>query len=66
MMATPLGWMHFWGGAPTGADSDQWDEYCEKMVELANLRHNREQVDRYGLLVRECAALSLSLFEEQE
>lgn len=56
----------FLGGAPTGADSDQWDEYCEKMVELANLRHNREQVDRYGLLVRECAALSLSLFEEQE
>ena len=53
------------GGAPTGADSGRWEDYCEKMVELASLRRNREQVDKYGQLVRECAALSLSLFEER-
>ena len=49
-------------GAPTGADSDRWDEYCEKMFELSSLRSKREQVDRYGHLVRECAALSMNLY----
>ena len=52
------------GGVPAGADPDRWEDYCEKMVELASLRRNQEQVDKYGHVVRECAALSLSLFEE--
>ena len=54
------------GGAPVGADPDRWGNYCEKMGELASLRRNREQVDKYGHLVRDCAALSLSLFEESK
>ncbi len=53
------------GGAPAGVDPDLWEDYCEKMGELASLRRTREQVDKYGHLVRECAALSLSLFEER-
>ena len=43
------------GGAPAGAGLERWEDYCEKMVELARLRRNQEQVDRYGHLVRECA-----------
>ena len=50
--------------APSGADPDIWEDYREKMEELAGLRRT-QQVDRYGHLVRECAALSLSLFEER-
>ena len=53
------------GDAPNDADPDLWEDYCEKMGELASLRRNRQQVDKYGHLVRECAALSLSLFEER-
>ena len=53
------------GGTPVGAEPDIWEDYREKMQELAGLRRNPEQVDRYGHLVRECAALSLSLFEER-
>ena len=56
------------GGAPDAADPDRWEDYCEKMRELASLRRSREQVevDKYGQLVRECAALSLSLFERSK
>ena len=50
---------------PTSVDPDRWEEYCDKMRELANLRSNREQVDKYGQLVRDCAARLLSLFEER-
>ena len=50
---------------PTGADPDRWEEYCEKMRELGNLRTNHDQVDQYGQMVRECVARSLSLFEER-
>ena len=53
------------GGVPVGADPNRWEDYREKMKELADLRRNREQVDKYGHLVRECAALSLNLFEER-
>ena len=53
-------------GVPVGADTEYWEEYREKMEELAGLRRSSEQVDRYGHLVRECAALSLSMFEERE
>ena len=52
------------GGAPSDADPDRWEDYREKMEELATLRRSQQQVDRYAHLVRECAALSLSLFEE--
>ena len=52
-------------GAPAGADLDRWEDYREKMWEIAGLRQSHEQVDKYGQLVRECAALSLSLFEER-
>ena len=52
-------------GAPAGADLDRWEDYREKMWEVASLRRSQEQVDKYGQLVRECAALSLSLFEER-
>ena len=52
------------GDAPTGAEPDIWEDYREKMEELAGLRRT-QQVNRYGQLVRECAALSLSLFEER-
>ncbi len=45
------------------ADAALWDIYCEKMRELGRLRRSQEQVGKYGQLVRECAALSLSLFE---
>lgn len=54
------------GGTPVGADPDRWEDYCEKIRELESLRSSREQVDKYGLLARECAALSLNLFEEQK
>ena len=54
------------GGAPAGADPDRWEDYREKMGELASLRRTREQVDKYGHLARECVALSMSLFEERE
>ena len=53
------------GDAPAGAEPDIWEHYREKMQELAGLRRDPKQVDRYGHLVRECAALSLSLFEER-
>ena len=53
------------GDAPAGAKPDIWEHYREKMQELAGLRRDPKQVDRYGHLVRECAALSLSLFEER-
>ena len=52
-------------GAPPGADLDRWEDYCEKMWEVASLRRGQEQLDKYGELVRVCAALSLSLFEER-
>ena len=52
-------------GVPPGVDIDRWEDYCEKMLEIASLRQSREQVDKYGQLVRECAAISLSLFEER-
>ena len=52
-------------GAPDGIDLDRWEDYREKMWEIASLRRSQEQVDKYGQLVRECAALSLSLFEER-
>ncbi len=52
-------------GNPASADPDRWEEYCDKMRELGNLRTSREQVDKYGQLVRDCAARSLSLFEER-
>ena len=54
------------GGVPAGADPDRWEDYCEKMYELERLRRNQEQVGEYGNLVRKCAALSLSLFEEHK
>ena len=50
-------------GVPIGVNPDRWEDYREKMEELAGLRRNSEQVDKYGTLVRECAALSLSMFE---
>ena len=53
------------GASPAGADPDRWDEYCDKMRELAGLRSSPEQVDKYGHLVRDCASRSLSLFEER-
>ena len=52
-------------GAPAGSDLGRWEDYREKMWEIANLRRSQEQLDKYGQLVRECAALSLSLFEER-
>ncbi len=52
-------------GVPLGVNIDRWEDYREKMLEIANLRQSREQVDKYGQLVRECAAMSLSLFEER-
>ena len=52
-------------GAPAGADLDRWEDYREKMWEIASLRCSQGQVDKYGQLLRECAALSLSLFEER-
>lgn len=51
------------GDAPDGADPGRWEDYCEKMMEMSSLRRSQQQVDRYGHLLRECAALSLSLFE---
>ena len=53
-------------GTPAGADPNRWEDYREKMGELASLRRGQEQMDKYGHLVRECAALSLSLFEEHK
>ena len=50
---------------PDGIDLDRWEDYREKLWEIASLRRSQEQVDNYGQLVRECAALSLSLFEER-
>ena len=52
------------GGEPAGADPDRWEDYREKMEELARLRQDQGRMYDYGHLVRECAALSLSLFEE--
>ena len=52
-------------GTPVGANPDHWEDYCDKMQELAALRSHPEQLDEYGRLVRDCAARSLSLFEER-
>ena len=52
-------------GVPTGANPERWEDYCDKMRELAALRSRPEQVDEYGRLVRDCAARSLNLFEER-
>ncbi len=52
-------------GTPIGADPDRWEDYCDKMQELATLRSRPEQLDEYSLLVRDCASRSLSLFEER-
>ena len=53
------------GSAPAGAGLDRWENYREKMWEAASLRRSQDQVDKYGHLIRECAALSLGLFEER-
>ena len=52
-------------GTPVDANSERWEDYCEKMQELATLRSRPEQVDEYGRLVRDCASRSLNLFEER-
>lgn len=52
-------------GTPVGANPDRWEDYCDKMQELANLRSRPEDLDEYSRLVRDCAARSLSLFEER-
>ena len=53
------------GAAPAGADPNRWETYCEKMRQLADLRGAQGEMDKYGQTARECAALSLSLFEER-
>ena len=50
-------------GIPPGVNQDRWEDYSDKMWGLANLRNHWDQLDEYGLLVRDCAARSLSLFE---
>ena len=52
-------------GTPAGIGHDLWESYCERIQELAELRRNPADVDKYGQLVRDCAALSLRLFEER-
>ena len=52
-------------GTPPGVDPDRWEEYCDKMRELADLRRNVESVDDYNRLARDCASRSLNLFQER-
>ena len=52
-------------GVPAGADPERWEDYCDKMNELAALRNRPERLDEYSLLVRDCASRSLSLFVER-
>ena len=51
-------------GIPVGVDPDRWGEYCEGLQRLAALRGQPDSVDKYNQQVRDCAARSLSLFEE--
>ena len=50
-------------GVPDGANPDRWQDYREKMEELAGLRPKPDNPDEYNRLVRECISLSLNLFE---
>lgn len=52
-------------GVPAGADPERWEDYCDKMQELAALRNRPERLDEYSLLVRDCASRSLNLFVER-
>ena len=47
-------------GVPSGADPNRWEDYREKMEDLAGLRSNLENPDEYNRLVRECVSLSLN------
>ena len=52
-------------GTPSGADPERWEDFCDKMRELAELPSYPERINEYARLVRDCAARSLSLFEER-
>ena len=56
-------------GAPPGADLGQWENYREKMRELAAFYGSPErlpgELEEYNQLARDCASRALSLFEER-
>ena len=45
-------------GAPAGADLDSWENYREKMWEVASLRRSQEQVDKYGIYTDSLTSLT--------
>ena len=53
-------------GTPAGANPDRWENYSDKMHELAALRGYTGHLDEYNRLARDCASRSLSLFEERD
>ena len=50
-------------GTPSGADPERWEDFCDKLRELADIQSHPERINEYARLVRDCAARSLSLFE---
>lgn len=56
-------------GAPPGVNLGQWEDYCEKMRELAAFYRSAErlsgELEEYNQLARDCASRALSLFEER-